>query len=398
MIAGQCRRIVGTVIRNHKCDKFGNVRTRQSHFLCCVKYHDKEGMFGRCRRRIGTSTNRTWNEFANVLARQSSFLRVQDHGKEGRGVFATHEIERSTKIFTCKPLTSFVTSYGTKKGMKDFCRGCLKCLGDNEFITIDANIRYCSETCRDESMRNHDELLLRLNTLKLKDVYEKEDRKFPMMVTQLLCSVLQEVRLGEPLNRTYGYVAENLGHLCNMKMHRDVIRDLQEEYDMILDIFAESSIVKRDDMAAFFPLSEYARLLGTLHLNVFEITNENNVVSVSLLPGIASFFNHSCTPNVEVVWNSESQLIEFITVQDVKQFSQLRFGYLDIADNTTEACQSRSKVLHEKYGFKCRCVLENEVHIDEPILDKPRRRIYSGNTTTATRKRRRSKKKKKIKK
>ena len=345
------------------------------------------------RRRITTSSrNRDWSAFAeNILARQSPFLRVQNDDKEGgRGVFATHEIERGTNVFSCSPLSSFVVEGGKDR----FCTGCLKCLG-KEFVTVNngsEDILYCSEICRDESMRRYDELFLRLDTSRLYDVYEREDRKFPTMVTQLLCSVLQELRLGEPLSPENGFVGENLGHLCHMKMHRDVIRDLREEYEMILDMFAESNIVQRDDMETFVPLNEYARLLGTLHLNVFEITNENDVVSVSLLPGIASFFNHSCTPNVEVVWNSETRRIEFNTVQDVQQFSQLRFGYLDLGGGV-EACESRSKILHEKYGFKCRCVLDNEVHLDEPLLDKPR--LSKTSQSSKSRKRRRSSKKKK---
>ena len=348
-------------------------------------------------RRTITTVNRDWSDFAgNVLARQSPFLRVQnDENMKGRGVFATHEIERGTNIFSCSPLTSFVSSYGGEKdrGRKKFCRGCLKCLGE-EFVTVNGseNVWYCSVECRDESMRHHDELLLRLDTRRLKEVYEKEGRKFPTMVTQLLCSVLQEVRLGEPLRPENGFVKETLGHLCHMKMHRDVIRDLREEYEMILDIFAESKIVQREDMETFLPLNEYARLLGTLHLNVFEITNEYDVVSVSLLPGIASFFNHSCTPNVEVVWNSDTRRIEFNTVHDVKQFSQLQFGYVELGGGV-EACESRSKVLHEKYGFKCRCVLDNEVQLDEPLLDKPR--ATGSPSSSKSRKRRRSSKKKK---
>ena len=85
-------------------------------------------------------------------------------------------------------------------------------------------------------------------------------------------------------------------------------------------------------------------------------------MSVSLLPGIASFFNHSCTPNVEVVWNSETRRIEFNTVQDVQQFSQLRFGYLDLGGGVEVV--NHGVRFPWKYGFKCRCKFDNEVSMN----------------------------------
>ena len=166
-------------------------------------------------RRITTSSrNRDWSAFTeNVSHVNHHFFAYRTMIREEvGGVFATHEIERGTNAFS---QDAFCDSSEVKGGKERFCRGCLKCLG-KEFVTVNngsEDVRYCSESCRDESMRRYDELFLRLDTSRLYDVYEKEGRKFPTMVTQLLCSVLQELRLGELLSPENGFV-ERIWGIC----------------------------------------------------------------------------------------------------------------------------------------------------------------------------------------
>jgi SET and MYND domain-containing protein len=97
----------------------------------------------------------------------------------------------------------------------------------------------------------------------------------------------------------------------------------------------------------------YVRLLGIMQLNSFECVDEvNNTTSLGqgCFP-TASFFNHSCQPNVVGVFDCTGCL-HFTTLKDVPKHGQLFLNYA-----TESSREDRRKILLERYGFDCQCQL-----------------------------------------
>ena len=94
------------------------------------------------------------------------------------------------------------------------------------------------------------------------DVYEKEGRKFPTMVTQ--DSLYSRASSWRTVESRKWFRWREFGASVSYEDASRCDSRFREEYEMILDMFAESNIVQRDDMETFVPLNEYARLLGTL--------------------------------------------------------------------------------------------------------------------------------------
>lgn len=65
---------------------------------------------------------------------------------------------------------------------------------------------------------------------------------------------------------------------------------------------------------------------------------------------LASFYNHSCEPNVNIVWkdNAEGKIV---ALRDIESEEELRLCYLD----ASMSYEARQKILYEGYGFHCDC-------------------------------------------
>jgi len=63
----------------------------------------------------------------------------------------------------------------------------------------------------------------------------------------------------------------------------------------------------------------------------------------------ASYFNHSCDPNVEKV--REGRVVRFVTSRDVQEGEELCISY----GHTERELEERRKVLKEWWGFDCDC-------------------------------------------
>ncbi|GAX82725.1 hypothetical protein CEUSTIGMA_g10151.t1 [Chlamydomonas eustigma] len=66
---------------------------------------------------------------------------------------------------------------------------------------------------------------------------------------------------------------------------------------------------------------------------------------------VASLFNHSCEPNVEIVFRRNDATASFVAVRDIDKGEQLFVSYIDEAMGV----QHRQDYLHFSYGFRCGC-------------------------------------------
>jgi SET and MYND domain-containing protein len=81
-------------------------------------------------------------------------------------------------------------------------------------------------------------------------------------------------------------------------------------------------------------------------------------VSAAASPGsavylLASLFNHSCDPNVNVAWPAGTATVKFTAARDIDPGEQLTISYI----NQAMPVAARQQVLEFSYGFQCHCAL-----------------------------------------
>merc|ERR1712204_147925 len=93
-----------------------------------------------------------------------------------------------------------------------------------------------------------------------------------------------------------------------------------------------------------------------LNANCMQIQCEDEIIGTALF-GLASFFNHSCRPNVELMDKMETQTGYgmFRTVDNVRKGNELCIQYADA--NRFETFEEKQAYLMFAYGFYCNCAL-----------------------------------------
>ena len=95
----------------------------------------------------------------------------------------------------------------------------------------------------------------------------------------------------------------------------------------------------------------FIRVCGAIKCNSFEFSdNSSNTTGTSLLPA-ASYFNHSCAPNLAAPTNGK--IMVCYTLRDVNAGEALCISYSDLALTTTQ----RRLSLARSFLFWCRCAL-----------------------------------------
>ena len=129
---------------------------------------------------------------------------------------------------------------------------------------------------------------------------------------------------------------------------------------------------------ALLEIDWFVSVLSRLHINVFRVgcmippgsgSSDSGrrapvpamgaVTSGSAAFLVASLFNHSCEPNVEVVFRRNDSTATFVAARDIDQGEQLFVSYLDEG----MGLKYRQNHLRFSYGFTCgcqRCIEEAE--------------------------------------
>lgn len=122
--------------------------------------------------------------------------------------------------------------------------------------------------------------------------------------------------------------------------------------------------------AADLSLEWYVGMLARLHINSFRVDGvmltgdcslaEMAAVSVGAQQGgslgtavylLASLFNHSCGPNVDVTYPMNNSTAHFVAARDIAAGEQLCISYID----ASMSVNARQQQLDWGYGFRCRC-------------------------------------------
>ena len=153
-----------------------------------------------------------------------------------------------------------------------------------------------------------------------------------------------------------------------------------KDFQNMLKSFNEMNESEQEDYFKLYNNFEQKHWLSSVNLNINDRTKEKleNMIGIYVTNahqkgvGIqASRFNHSCTPNAEVIWNDEKNIREIRTVTKIKIGDEISVTYLR-ANMLMKNLQDRQNFLQYQWGFKCTCdlCLQEELKCDNDIYEK----------------------------
>ena len=269
-------------------------------------------------------------------AEQASPFWVANLQGRGRGVLSSGELPEGTPLLTCRPLAQ-VVKVGGGQG------SCSYCLGE-----VRPPATYCSAACEVAHEAVGSRLLARCDLDELRKLHTEEGRKFPLFIAQLLAALLEGLR--HDATRAPAAWGEAMA-LCFAELPTEVKEHIEVERQALLRAFVDANVSTPESLELLMPAPTYSRLLGAAQLNAFELTSTRGLVVSALLGAPASFFNHSCQPNVVVAAAADHQ-VTFMTRRPVLANEELTISYVE--QQTLEDAERRD-LLESKYGFRCVC-------------------------------------------
>lgn len=256
----------------------------------------------------------------------------------GRGVLASGALAEGTPLLTCRPLAQVV-----KVSPPHAKASCPRCLAE-----VKPPATYCSAACEIAHEAVGSKLLARCDLDRLRKLHTEEGRKFPLLIAQLLAALLEGLR--RDATRAPAVWGEAMA-LCFAELPTEVTQHIEAERQSLLRAFVDAGVSTPESLELLMPAPTYSRLLGAAQLNAFELTSTRGLVVSALLGVPASFFNHSCQPNVVVAAAADHQ-VTFMTRRAVLANEELTISYVE--QQALEDAERRD-LLESKYGFKCAC-------------------------------------------
>jgi hypothetical protein len=342
--------------------------------------------------------------------------------KKGRAAISRCDIPAGTTVWECLPLAKVVKPPAPGLRMVEVCAHCFRPLsatsGRQEQQQHD---QYCCERCRAAAWSHGEEILSRCDLGPLEQLHRATGRRFPLLAARLVGRMLCEFKNSRGTSPT----AANVAHLCFARFAPQIRDELRADHALIRAAFVGSCIVRPADFDHLFPPEWYFRAVGSLQLNAFELvvnlgttaataadgdddaaatatatatgtgagTTHASSAAASiarelrasaLLPGVASFFNHSCDPSL-LVATDHSAVTRFVTARPILRGEELCISYIgggggsggggsgDSLPSPAAAspvqsspasvvsldspCATRRAFLVDKYGFTCSCAL-----------------------------------------
>eukprot|EP01120_Amphizonella_sp_Union-15-10_P002565 TRINITY_DN1285_c0_g1_i1.p1 TRINITY_DN1285_c0_g1~~TRINITY_DN1285_c0_g1_i1.p1 ORF type:complete len:457 (+),score=77.94 TRINITY_DN1285_c0_g1_i1:83-1453(+) len=212
-------------------------------------------------------------------------------------------------------------------------------------------IWYCCETCQISDMEEHYNYeclaLQNLDVEWTKDYYQYCDDLITDV--RLLIRALNKRQISIDIqseNEDLDNFTAEYGHLISNKecYSADVLLSLRGVVQLVNYLMPDEAQMDEDEL-----LDIYCKH----RVNMFGIWGDaGECLGYGVYPK-ASFFNHSCWPNVTFYKNKEklSPHLDFLTVYAIPKNSEVCISYIDIS----EGLKPRRHTLKDKYFFHCEC-------------------------------------------
>jgi hypothetical protein len=217
-------------------------------------------------------------------------------------------------------------------------------------------LRYCGPTCQRADWPTHRRECKALQAFRKHRRAEskgKSEIQEPGMTIRLMGRLIWE-------RKRRG--AEWWKGIENLQSNRDVISSDQSLADLPIKlasyITSDGEQTEREKMSelGFSNATELLDLIGRTIINTFVVyTSDLTAVGVALSSSVA-MINHSCTPNVAVVYPDgpgATKPMNVVAIKDLEPGDELTTFYIDVS----EPFPIRQKTLQDRYSFRCSCSL-----------------------------------------
>ncbi|KAJ5075256.1 histone-lysine n-methyltransferase smyd [Anaeramoeba ignava] len=135
-----------------------------------------------------------------------------------------------------------------------------------------------------------------------------------------------------------------------------ISKEWENDYKTLFSCFKNANI----NLSIIDSIEKYLRLMGIMKVNSI-FNSKSHTFGLYLA---SSYINHSCDPNLELIFenqpnDSNQSLISFVTKRKIKKDEEITFNYL--GKNSENLNPSfRKKLIELSFGFRCLCSICSE--------------------------------------
>lgn len=273
--------------------------------------------------------------------------RVTQSPNKGNTLVATESIKQNGIVLTDVPICIHNNQYDPYELIHNRCNYCLygtyKYNNNNGPVTVDGTY-YCNQSCFDNNRLLH------------KLQHTGIDQSITYSKYELMCESLCLQYINSVFKQSPNNVWQQLKSLCYVNISVD--DNIQCKYNILCNKLSIQYHQSITIIQQIVPISLYIHILGVLHINTFALYNKSINQSDALhigsaLYNIASYINHSCQPNIQLIYPIQqySRITAFTALTNIDINEELCVTYCDITMNVVE----RRGYLRHYYGFDCMC-------------------------------------------
>ncbi|XP_057768729.1 histone-lysine N-methyltransferase ATXR4 [Salvia miltiorrhiza] len=288
----------------------------------------------------------------------------------GRALFAIQPLAAGELLHIATP----VILHPSLSMINCVCYYCLRRLPKRDG-TAEAphTVSFCSQRCEQDSKKFYD-VEKQVDWSRFHEYCRQQGLKYPLIVKRLACQIVAgkipagifELLQREDLSDKTHLIKEEFSLLRSTLEDADIkVEKTKNETDEgkgpIVDGEAEP-----EEPLSFLTEEWYTDVLGRIRINAFRVelpvqshedllssaaaSVEGEAAVGNAMYMLPSFYNHSCEPNVNIVW-SDSAEGKIMALRDIEEGEEMRICYLD----ASMGYEARQKILQEGYGFVCDC-------------------------------------------
>lgn len=280
-------------------------------------------------------------------------LSIRRTKEKGRGIWTEAGISAGTIIFSVKPHTHVLS----RQQLNLFCTTC--CAPGSttglKRCTQCRTVYYCGATCQKADWSSHKQECEALQAWEKSSPKESNGASYIIPPEAVRC-LARIIRKRKKLSSDSIWWKE----INEMQSHRnDHSESMVESHVHLAHALVKfMGIEGPQDLNSYKinSIGELVDLISKFASNSFTLTTPAlSPIGVAVCPA-AALINHSCDPNVAVVFprsasTTEEPVLNVVAIQDIPTGSELYTSYIDVTLPTSQ----RRKELRETYNFSCSC-------------------------------------------
>uniref|UniRef100_A0AC35FYV3 MYND-type domain-containing protein n=1 Tax=Panagrolaimus sp. PS1159 TaxID=55785 RepID=A0AC35FYV3_9BILA len=199
--------------------------------------------------------------------------------------------------------------------------------------------KYCGQDCQQLAWKIHKHECKRLNAV---------FPNLPLTEVMFLSRIIDKVIFLEEYGDKFGW--EKIRKWKDLMDHKDDIRNDQQKMEHFEKIYKKMELFRKEEM---IEKEKFFDIFCKVSINSHSIhTNAGDEIGMSLDLGV-SVYDHSCTPNVSMIFDGFKVYIRPLT-QDISPYDVKKsfISYIDVGRSKWQ----RKKELKAKWYFDCNCV------------------------------------------